>query len=674
MLASVAPALSTEVMPLSIGLKRNKDEDLNLDTIFENMTSTSCGHCCSVLSPSAYMVELLEFLRLGRDPGRVLNARRPDIANLELSCANTNTEIPYVDLVNEVLESYLYYTRIKPPSTGPLPLDTHNHTDDVLSPEILAEPQNINDMVYELLKEDVTPIGILPFDRNLEQVRTLLDKSETSRSDVLKLFGDESSPRLKRALVAEELGMTEAEYTAITGEKFAPEAEGASRTLELYDYWGFDSHVDMLSTYGGISRLRSQFLPRTGYTFDQVVELLRTEFINGPELPRELLGASVSLDTLWSQVSGTSDENDTLAKYGGLLRALTGEDWVQITADNQGYAHTLISSFIRLPSLITITPISDDGSSSSSPRRVSDPHARWWMTGKYYYGTEDEVNSAGDDPFFVVNSDGGMVSQSSGMEGYVDEVGQFLVNDTQPIYSLDKLSDTSRHLWCRHPQYGIIGKLTRSGNTNGELLIVSSNGTYRELGPASASEASGWCWTPLEQNGEPQPSLLALRQLSGQPVSLTQWGRIHGFVRLQKKIGWSIADMDLVLQGLKATRIGPDVLEKLAFVKSLQKATRMGLGQIISLVQGLSIRQYKSIFLKPGLLKSNSVFALDVAGRPRFESAQADSTRLLDYCVPVAAAFGVSPPDIMTTITSLQLTDTTLSMDSISNLYRHVLL
>ena len=33
----------------------------------------------------------------------VLSARRPDIGNLKLNCPNTDTTIPYIDLINEIL-------------------------------------------------------------------------------------------------------------------------------------------------------------------------------------------------------------------------------------------------------------------------------------------------------------------------------------------------------------------------------------------------------------------------------------------------------------------------------------------------------------------------------------------------------------------------------------------
>ena len=40
-------------------------------------------------------------------PFEVLMSRRPDIQHLPLTCENTNTALPYVDVVNETLEYYI---------------------------------------------------------------------------------------------------------------------------------------------------------------------------------------------------------------------------------------------------------------------------------------------------------------------------------------------------------------------------------------------------------------------------------------------------------------------------------------------------------------------------------------------------------------------------------------
>ena len=83
-----------------------------LRTLFGDMDFCECSHCRSVLGPAAYLADLLHFLETSsaNDEGTAtaldgLAARRPDLRHLELSCENTNTEIPYTDLVLETLEN-----------------------------------------------------------------------------------------------------------------------------------------------------------------------------------------------------------------------------------------------------------------------------------------------------------------------------------------------------------------------------------------------------------------------------------------------------------------------------------------------------------------------------------------------------------------------------------------
>ncbi|MGY1582266.1 Tc toxin subunit A-related protein [Streptomyces sp. MN13] len=86
----------------------------NLRTLFGSLDYCACPPCRSVHSPAAYFVDVLRFLgqrgtqgtgqHWGKSVRTVLLERRPDLGALELSCANTDTAMPYIDLVNEVLE------------------------------------------------------------------------------------------------------------------------------------------------------------------------------------------------------------------------------------------------------------------------------------------------------------------------------------------------------------------------------------------------------------------------------------------------------------------------------------------------------------------------------------------------------------------------------------------
>jgi hypothetical protein len=75
----------------------------NIATLFGQQNQCLCPECQSIFSPSAYMIDLMEFM--GSDTANVLFSRRPDLAETELSCRNTNGPVAYIDLVNEQLEN-----------------------------------------------------------------------------------------------------------------------------------------------------------------------------------------------------------------------------------------------------------------------------------------------------------------------------------------------------------------------------------------------------------------------------------------------------------------------------------------------------------------------------------------------------------------------------------------
>ena len=87
----------------------------SLATLFGSQSFCDCEHCRSVYSPAAYLADLLHFLddlTKNKDgslahakpvdaptPIGELLRRRSDIAHVPLTCENTNTPLPYVDLV-----------------------------------------------------------------------------------------------------------------------------------------------------------------------------------------------------------------------------------------------------------------------------------------------------------------------------------------------------------------------------------------------------------------------------------------------------------------------------------------------------------------------------------------------------------------------------------------------
>lgn len=106
-------ALSNQAASLVNDLK----EIDGYEDFFGNQDYCDCEACKSILSPAAYFTDLMLFVRKHVSeklfiPSRTthplyLKRRRPDLWTLKLSCQNTNTEIPYLQVVNDVLEKYL---------------------------------------------------------------------------------------------------------------------------------------------------------------------------------------------------------------------------------------------------------------------------------------------------------------------------------------------------------------------------------------------------------------------------------------------------------------------------------------------------------------------------------------------------------------------------------------
>lgn len=191
----------------------------NWSSLFGQISWCDCPDCRSVYSPAAYLVDLLNFLdKSGKNPQGatpldVLLTYRPDIAQLKLTCENTNTLIPYVDLVNEVLESLVISLDLaKIP-----PYDT----DGATAAEQQASPQHTDWAAYATpaqpsarprLDRALYPPG-LPFDAPLRAVQTYLAHLEVNRADLMAAFGDVT---LANALAAERLGLSPAMFAAIT--------------------------------------------------------------------------------------------------------------------------------------------------------------------------------------------------------------------------------------------------------------------------------------------------------------------------------------------------------------------------------------------------------------------------------------------------------------------------
>ena len=233
-----------------------------LEELLGNMDYCSCDECKSVLSPAAYLVELLQFIDLAylpKNPIDALRKRRADIENIQLSCENTNIALPYIDLVNEILEYYIINNAADPSLSN---LKGHDVTEDAQQTELLAEPQYVSKEAYDELRTKVFPYN-LPFHQPLETLRRIFQIWDLDLETMLHLF---STPQASRN---EALGLNNDEYKTLTDTTFKA----------LPEYFG-EPGANSIDQLNAVIANGKTFTRKVDISYEDLVSILKTNFIN----------------------------------------------------------------------------------------------------------------------------------------------------------------------------------------------------------------------------------------------------------------------------------------------------------------------------------------------------------------------------------------------------------
>lgn len=287
-------------------------------TLFGNIGLCSCEHCRSVYSPAAYFVDLLRYLDLPPSDGikkprsntqdrpaadlqirkpsphrplDVLLARRPDIADIALTCENTLTPLPYIDLVNELLEARVT-GRSAAHDTGRTPADV-----------LAAVPQHVDRDAYERLRHAVHPVT-LPFHEPLAVARAYLGHLGVQRRKLLKVLG--RGEGRDDALVAEALEMSPEEFDIVS-----------KPPGQLWRHFGFEDEQVNAVPYTQTLAHAPTFLAAIGISFQELIDLASTRFVNGDS---QLLLESPSADCDPEQARIAGLDEGRLSKMVRLVR------------------------------------------------------------------------------------------------------------------------------------------------------------------------------------------------------------------------------------------------------------------------------------------------------------------------------------------------------------------
>lgn len=295
----------------------------SLESLFGSLDYCECEHCRSALSPAAYFVDLLQFLENDKlssinknqpaemkafllewkrkhnekeykAPYEALLERRPDLPEIELSCENTLVALPYIDLVNEILEYYLA-------THGSHSDDSHSESsfDDVTrerittyrvhnnpegdTSEFLAEPQHILPEAYNKLLNLYYPLS-LPFDLWLETTREFTQFCKTPLWKILDSFKETEAlfephkPYDQAAIFIEQLGLSPSEYQVLTDPYLL------EKWFSLYGYDNEESATKEERDPNTKQRIdlnaAKTLVRRLGISYQELVDILATSFVN----------------------------------------------------------------------------------------------------------------------------------------------------------------------------------------------------------------------------------------------------------------------------------------------------------------------------------------------------------------------------------------------------------
>ncbi len=297
--------------PLEAAIKRHP----SLANLFGSQDACSVDPCTSILSPSAYLSDLLLWLRSRRPrpPSphatalAALRARRPDIPNLELNCANTNTALPYIDLVNELLED-----AVSPPATPRWRQTTRSAL------ELRAAPEYVNDLAYGVLALANFPHS-LPYDRPFDELSTVLAQSRIGlwqlREAVLPPPPSVANTTQQARIAAAAFGMAPAALTLVTT------SASAAGATPLASVWNTANPVVDLVVVG-------DFLAAAQLSYDELLQLIACRWIRAGGSAITISGIDDRCDSSTQRLVGLdADRLDRMHRFLRLWRRTGWAMW-----------------------------------------------------------------------------------------------------------------------------------------------------------------------------------------------------------------------------------------------------------------------------------------------------------------------------------------------------------
>jgi hypothetical protein len=753
---------------------------VNWEGLFGNVDLCECEDCNSVYGPASYFVELLNYLRnnnldpdnantgaagIGGTPLEILFRRRPDLGCLELTCANANTVMPYIDIVNEIMESFITHEAQYDVDTNTpkqLTLDVWN-VEDESSADLLATPQHTNYNAYCVLKNAVYPFT-LPYHQPIDAIRIFLNFLNSSRYELMKTFqsvteadinnglptpGNPPGPNdaelttlietaIRRGTDAEFLGLTQEEYIILTkqafwearyfvltcGQPFTDQQYlDKIKGYPTYQYYGYHSDEEMTSLDEslqlGLTFVKKQFLPRTGILYTDLVSLLETQYIN-PYMPQGQaldIMDSLTFSYRFLQTLVTTPASDP-NRYAKLITYLQNAQLLvpalqallhpdpchqNCTCDTiscEELACWVKCYFENIGKLIVL----DSGDGPTLPFSGTIVNR--------YDNLKNNQQIPGNPDNWELNKYG-QIYLNNILTGSITATGNTIGTDGKPLP--DPYDPTSLFQGTVFDSGG-----RRVGRFQDAVLYdtreYKSDATENNRPPVVQ-------WLPTSDSCD--ISKVRLIHLDGSSVTPAEYDKMQRFLRLWKKMGWTMDETDKATMGLGAPPvvppgqhvpvagkdcfneftddcskgtttdcgcgtteecgcssnyadgllncdITPAYLHQLVYVNKLLDSTGLDLVTLLTFWTDISTigdnSQYKQLFLRYNLLAVDTVFQADKYGNYLTAAA-----KITDHIPVIMAAFNLKAADIANIMQYENIADS-LTLANISMIYRYSLL
>ncbi len=619
--------------------------------LFGSVELCDCQHCRSIYSPAAYLVDLLQFLGpnipgmitpldvlIGNSTktwpdGKPIVGRRPDIAHIQLSCENTNTTLPYVDLVNEVLESYIAFDQTLPLKTNdngvllvpsiPAPNES---SPGVTAAELAANPEHTSNLAYQELEKAVYPFT-LPFNQPITSLRLTLEQMGSSRREVMSVFRREKSAAADNALDVEALYITEHEFIILTGEQFVgtppvPPAPPVS------DFYGFETPVDPKDTAWVAGSLPPGAVKQANidtWTF--------ATFAPAPPSGAVAHASAVAAGLHQHFFDKVSD--------AGKLK-VGNEDFL--------YAEIFLDP-ANLPQMVMLQFF--DGTWSHRAYWGESKSFIWGIEGTASRRYMGPIPSAGvwvrlEVPAYFVGMAGGTLSGMAftlvgggatwGAAGkrspsWVEQLTHVPTLLAQTGISYVELIDLlrTRYINPALPQGAALVAFDRIPLSFGVLAaLVARNFAQPEPNTVTAlaaanmtvAELATWAGTSFDAirkmivldapDSACDLTLTRLQHLDGTLLDDDELSRLHRFIRLWRKTGWTVQDLDRAMVALQAPDMTPRFLRQLGQIVQLQKVLELSPQQLLCFWGSIPIAGddalYRKLFLNKAVRDIDPIF------------------------------------------------------------------